>query len=97
MKVNINIEGATIEAIEGLIEASKPKTETILNREIGDNFSLQDVMAEVARHYLTRAIEQHDGKMGKVGRSLGFTSNQTAVNWARKYGVRWRLRSYGDE
>ena len=97
MKVNINIEGATIEAIEGLIEASKPNTEAILNREIGDNFSLQNVMAEVARHYLTRAYKQHGGNIAKVGRSLGFTSHQTAVNLVRKYGVIGRLRSYGDE
>ena len=87
MKVNINIEGATIEVIEGLLEASKPGNETILNREIGDNFSLQNVMAEVARHYLSRAYKQHGGNMAKVGSSLGFTSYQTAVNWARKYGV----------
>jgi len=88
MKVNINIEGATIEVIEGLIEASKLGNETILNREIDDHFNLQEVMAEVAGHYLTRAIEQHGGNMGKAGRSLGFTSYQTAINWARKYRVR---------
>jgi len=90
MKVNINIEGATIEVIEGLIEASKLGNETILNREIGDHFSLQNVMAEVARHYLSRAYKQHGGNMAKVGSSLGFTSYQTAVNWAKKYGVRGR-------
>ena len=39
MNVNINIEGATIEVIEGLIEASKTGNETILNREIDDNLT----------------------------------------------------------
>ena len=88
MNVNINIEGATIEVIEGLIEASKVGNETILNRDIDDNFDLKAVMAEVASHYLMRAVEENGGNMNKVGRALGFTSYQTAVNWARKYGVK---------
>jgi len=45
-------------------------------------------MAEVASHYLMRAVEENGGNMNKVGRALGFTSYQTAVNWARKYGVK---------
>jgi transcriptional regulator with PAS, ATPase and Fis domain len=88
MQVSINIEGATIEVIEGLIETAKVKNETILNREINDNFDLKAVMAEVAIHYLKRAVEENGGNMNKVRRSLGFTSYQTAVNWVRKYGVR---------
>ena len=88
MNVNINIEGATIEVIEGLIEASKARNETILNRDIDDNFDLKAVMAEVASHYLMRAVEENGGNMNKVSRALGFTSYQTAVTWARKYGVK---------
>ena len=88
MNVNINIEGATIEVIEGLIEASKAGNETILNRDIDDDFDLKAVMAEVANHYLMRAVEENGGNMNKVSRALGFTSYQTAVNWAKKYGVK---------
>ncbi len=88
MNVNINIEGATIEVIEGLIEASKAGNETILNRDINDDFDLKAVMAEVASHYLMRAVEENGGNMNKVSRALGFTSYQTAVNWAKKYGVK---------
>ena len=44
MNVNINIEGATIEVIEGLIEASKAGNETILNRDIDDDFDLKAVI-----------------------------------------------------
>ena len=88
MNVNINIAGATIEVIEGLIEASKAGNETILNRDIDDDFDLKAVMAEVASHYLMRAVEENGGNMNKVGRALGFTNYQTAVNWARRYGVK---------
>ena len=50
MQVSINIEGATIEVIEGLIETAKVKNETVLNQTIDENFNLKTVMAEVARH-----------------------------------------------
>jgi|TARA_R110000772_G_scaffold175453_1_gene287211 DNA-binding NtrC family response regulator len=87
MQVSINIEGATIEVIEGLIETAKVKNETILNQNINENFNLKTVMAEVARHYLERAIEYREGNMVQVARDLGLNDTQTAKNWARKYGA----------
>jgi len=85
MNVNINIEGATIEVIEGLIETAKVKNETILNQNIDEDFDLKTIIAEVAHHYLKRAIKYRRGNMVEVAKDLGFNDTQTAKNWARKY------------
>lgn len=66
---------------------TKPK-EQILNRSLGDGFDLQALIAEVAAHYLERAIKESNGVKTKAANLVGLPSYQTFSNWLDKYGVK---------
>ena len=59
----------------------------ILGRSIEENLELQEVMGEVARHYLERALRESGGNKTKAAEMLGLGSYQTLTNWAEKYGL----------
>ncbi len=82
--------GDTIEAEdirEALFPVVSQSSDQILGRTIGEGFSLQELMAEVARHYLSRAMgEAHENKT-KAAQMLGLPNYQTLTNWLKKYGL----------
>lgn len=63
------------------------KGETVLGRPMEHGISLPNLMAEVARHYLERAMAQTHGNKSEASRLLGLGSYQTLSNWLQKYGV----------
>lgn len=62
--------------------------EGVLNRTLGDGFDLQEVLAEVARHYLKRAMQDAGQKKKEAAELLGFANYQTLNNWLEKYDVK---------
>lgn len=64
-----------------------PKGETVLGRPLEQGISLPNLMAEVARHYLERAMAQAHGNKSEASRLLGLGSYQTLSNWLQKYGA----------
>lgn len=69
------------------ISNSRKDEEKTLNRSLGNGFSLPDVLSEVARHYLKRAVEESRGNKTKMSTLLGLSNYQTVSNWLKKYGV----------
>jgi DNA-binding NtrC family response regulator len=61
--------------------------EMILNRPLGNGFSLSNVITEVARHYLKRAIAESKGNKTKIASLVGLPSYQTVSNWMKKYSI----------
>ncbi len=59
----------------------------ILNRGIEEGIDLQSLMAEVAQHYITRALKHTGGNKSKTSSLLGLNSYQTLKNWLTKYGI----------
>jgi transcriptional regulator with PAS, ATPase and Fis domain len=59
----------------------------ILNRPLGDGFDLQELISEVATHYLERAIKESNGVKTKAANLVGLSSYQTFSNWLDKYDV----------
>jgi transcriptional regulator with PAS, ATPase and Fis domain len=57
----------------------------ILERSIDDGLDLQELIGEVARHYLRAALERTNGNKSKAARLLGFTNHQTFANWLERY------------
>jgi len=91
-RASILIAGETIETDdirEALfpVSGSQKDQEKILNRSLGHGFSLPDVMAEVAGHYMKRAVEESKGNKSKMVTLLGLSNYQTVSNWLKKYGV----------
>ncbi len=82
--------GATIDRSEiedALLNFPAKTGEGILNRPLANGLHLQDIMADVARHYLGRAMEESGGNKTEAARLLGLPSYQTLTNWLKKYGL----------
>ena len=59
----------------------------VLDRPLGGDFALPEVLAEVARHYLERALAEAHGNKSEAARLAGLSSYQTLTNWLERYGV----------
>ncbi len=59
----------------------------ILNLTLGNGFSLPDVIAKVARHYLQRALAESNQNKTEASKLIGFSNYQTLNNWLVKYGI----------
>ena len=58
-----------------------------LGRPLGEGFKLADVLRDVARHYLSRALKEADGNLTKASSLVGLANYQTLKNWLGKYEV----------
>lgn len=67
------------------VPAGARRNDAILDRDIEVGVKLEDLMAQVARHYLQRALEQSKGNKTQAARLLGFKSYQTLSNWLTRY------------
>lgn len=74
---------------EEIIEHSIDNLENDLNQwtatPINENFKLNDILGDVAMHYIMQALEMAEGKKSKAARLLGFSNYQTLSNWIKKY------------
>ncbi|MEZ4654623.1 MAG: sigma-54 dependent transcriptional regulator [Candidatus Eisenbacteria bacterium] len=83
-------EGATIgrqQAQESLMLDAALGAESILGRSLGGGFDLKETLAEVARHYLRRAMSEASGNKTKAAELVGLGSYQTLTGWLDRYGI----------
>jgi transcriptional regulator with GAF, ATPase, and Fis domain len=83
-------EGDTIQADdirEALFSVELQPEEHILHRGLTEDFKLPEVIADVARHYLARAMSEAGGNKSKAAQILGLPNYQTLSNWLKKYGL----------
>ncbi len=71
-------------ATESLAEGEK---ETVLGRDLGAGFQLEEVLAEIARQNIERALVLSRGNKTQAAKLLGLPSYQTLTNWMTKYEV----------
>ncbi len=69
------------------VKRETPGHDTILNRNLGKELDLNELIAEVARHYLTRAYQEAGGNKSAACQLVGLANYQTFTNWMKKYGV----------
>ncbi len=67
--------------------AASDQAETVLNRPLGNSLDLRAVLADVARHYLERALAEAGGNKTEAARLVGLPSYQTLTNWMKRYGL----------
>jgi transcriptional regulator with PAS, ATPase and Fis domain len=72
---------------DALVSPASVKSSEVLNRPLGNGFSLQELLKEVARHYLERAVQEAPRNKTKAADLVGFSNYQTLSNWLRKHGV----------
>ncbi|MBW6474480.1 MAG: sigma-54 dependent transcriptional regulator [Anaerolineaceae bacterium] len=76
------------ESMQDALLPTLPKASSenpILDRPLDDQFDLDSLIAEVARHYIGRAIEQTGGNKKRAAEKLNFKSYQRLDNWLKKY------------
>jgi DNA-binding NtrC family response regulator len=73
---------------EALLSAAVPPRQHLLGRPLGGGFNLSDLLKEVARHYLGRAMDESHGNKTKAAELVGLQSYQTLTNWLSKYEVK---------
>ncbi|WP_319477108.1 sigma 54-interacting transcriptional regulator [Marispirochaeta aestuarii] len=59
----------------------------LLDRPLGDEFSIEEIISLTAVHYLERAMKQAGGNKTRAAKLLGLNSYQTLSNWLERYGV----------
>jgi transcriptional regulator with PAS, ATPase and Fis domain len=83
-------DGVTItaeDAREALLPAGAAARTDVLGRPLGGGLNLPDLLKEVARHYLARALDEAAGNKTKAAELVGLPSYQTLSNWLQRYGV----------
>jgi transcriptional regulator with PAS, ATPase and Fis domain len=75
------------DAREAVLPSRVGKGDGTLGRALGDGFSLQTLLDEVARHYLARAMKESNGNKTKAAALVGLPSYQTLTNWLERYEV----------
>jgi len=88
LRASIWVPGEEVSAedvVEVLALTSSPTNDAILGSALGETFSLPDLMGDVARHYLERAMAQSHGNKTEAAKLLGLGSYQTLTNWLVKY------------
>lgn len=84
-------EGETItteDVREALLAVPSSQRTDVLGRPLGENLNLPDLLAEVARHYLERALDEAGGNKTKAASLVGLASYQTLTNWLQRYEVK---------
>ena len=64
-----------------------PQPQGIAPLSIGDGLSLENVLADVARSYIERALEQTGNNKTQAAQLLSLGSHQTLTNWMTRYGI----------
>ncbi len=75
------------EANDSLLKNVDSNTEEILNRQLNNKFNIDDIIAEVSRHYVEKALNQTNGNKTAAAKLLGFNNYQTLKNWIEKYNI----------
>lgn len=72
---------------EALLDSAPVSRADILGRPLGPDLNLPRLLADVARHYLHRALVETQGNKSEAARLVGLPSYQTFSNWMERYGV----------
>jgi len=72
---------------EALIQPHSSIENDLMNRPLGEGFSLQELIQTLAQHYIQRALKETGGNKTRAADQLGFSSYQTLTNWMKKYGI----------
>mgnify|MGYP001566166113 CR=1 FL=1 len=82
--------GAAIEADDvrdALLSPSGRAQDQVMGRPLGEGLDLQALLADVARDYLARAMQESGGNKTQAAELLGLPSYQTLTNWLDRYSV----------
>lgn len=78
-------ETITVQDMRDAMIVRAKESEAILGRPLDDGVNLGEILAQVARHYIERALVEANGNRTEAAKLVGLPSYQTFINWERKY------------
>jgi DNA-binding NtrC family response regulator len=87
MRWSPNAEISEEDVLRELRPIRRIQETAILDRPLGDDFSLKDVLGEVERHYYSRAVAEAHGIKKDASGLLGIKNYQTMDNRMKKLGM----------
>jgi len=76
---------------QGIIRIKPPDGKDILGRPLGANLNINNLLNEVAAHYIQRACSESGGNKSRAAKLVGLASHETFTNWMNKLGIKMSL------
>lgn len=81
---NSKISAKDVEnSLLGIEEEGSP----VLGKALGNGFNLEELLGDIAKVYLERAMEESGNSKSAAADLLGFKNYQTLSNWLKRYGM----------
>jgi len=71
---------------QSLISSTR-KSENIMDRDLHQGFDINEVISELTKSYVVKAMELSHGNKSKAASLLGLKNYQTLNNWIEKYNI----------
>ena len=72
---------------EALLEAPK-KVSNLLGRDFNKSFKIEELIDDIKRHYIERALIQSQRKKTEAAELLGIGSYQVLSGWMKKLDIK---------
>ena len=72
---------------DALLPEITPRSVAVMDRELGNGFDLEKVLAEVEAHYIRRALDRSGGNKSQAARLIGYSSYQRLDMRRNKLGL----------
>ncbi|MEL0638503.1 sigma-54 dependent transcriptional regulator [Marinomonas sp. TI.3.20] len=67
----------------------RPQNNTgLLDKDISQGIDIQNIISDLVRHYIPKALAHSNGSKSKAAELLGLKNYQTLTNWMDKYDVK---------
>ncbi|SBS37846.1 phage shock protein operon transcriptional activator [Marinomonas spartinae] len=61
---------------------------SLLDRDVSQGIDIQNIISDLVRHYIPKALAHANGSKFKAAELLGLKNYQTLTNWMDKYDVK---------
>lgn len=70
-----------------LVPSSSSSKTSVLEEALGGDFSLKNLLTDVKKHYVRRALDEAQGNLTKAAQLLGEKNYQTIANWKKEFDL----------
>lgn len=77
----------TLKDVEKSLLGIEDSDNSVLEKVLGEEFDLEELLGDIAKIYLVQAMEQAGDNKSAAADLLGFKNYQTLSNWLKRYGM----------
>jgi len=75
------------EDLQAALLQVQPADQSPFNRPLAQGFDLQELLDEISRDYIAKALKQTGDRKTAAAKMLGFANHQTLGNWMKRLGL----------